>query len=91
MSDPVREGELVSVTVAFTGCAALAAPYSSVACLQTAGAPISCSQAHGADPARVTLPYRAGAYTATGRGCAGWAGLPPHPDCQTLGPLTMTF
>ena len=33
LSDPVRDGDTVTATVLSTGCAALAEPYSSVACL----------------------------------------------------------
>ena len=88
LSAPAVGGGTVSATVQSTGCAALAVPYLAVACLQPAdGAAASCSQAHGADPAQVQLPYRPGVvYTASGRGCAGWIGLPAAPDCQILGP-----
>ncbi len=90
LSAPTAGEGTVSATVQSTGCAALAVPYLAVACLQPAdGSAISCSQAHGADPAQVQVPYRPGiAYTASGRGCAGWIGLPPAPDCQILGPTT---
>lgn len=84
--DPPSDGELVA-TVRSTGCAALAVPYSAVVCLQPAGQVLTCSQARGDEPARVAMPYQPGAsYTASGRGCAGWVGLPPAPDCQLLGP-----
>lgn len=87
LSAPQPGADGISATVQSTGCAALATPYSSVACLQPAGGVATCVQAHGADPARVVLPYQPGvSYTATGRGCAGWIGLPPAPDCQILGP-----
>lgn len=77
----------VTATVQSTGCAALAVPYSAVACLAPTGQAMTCSQAHGDEPARVVLPYQPGVtFTATGRGCAGWVGLPPAPDCQLLGP-----
>ena len=80
-------GDGVSATVVSTGCAPAAVPYSAVACLQPSDGAQSCSQSHGVDPARVTVPYRPGVnYTATGRGCAGWVGLPPAPDCLFLGP-----
>lgn len=78
----------IAATVQSTGCAALAVPYSTVVCLQPAGGVQSCAHGHGDEPARIALPYRPGAaYTATGRGCAGWIGLPPAPDCQILGPV----
>ena len=83
---PQRQGEQVIAVVDADGCAPLAVPYSAVACLQPAGGATSCNQAHGSDPAVVAVPYRAATYTATGRGCAGWPGLPPAPDCQLLGP-----
>ena len=86
LSAPQRQGEQVIAVVDADGCAPLAVPYSAVACLQPAGGATSCNQAHGSDPAVVAVPYRAATYTATGRGCAGWPGLPPAPDCQLLGP-----
>ncbi len=91
---PLAAGNgMVSVSVISTGCAALAAPYSSVACLQAADDPATtCSQGQGADPALVTLAHRPGvAYTASGRGCAGWVGLPPAANCQILGPVVATL
>ena len=86
LSAPVLAGEQVTATVESTGCAALAVPYSAVACLQAPGAPIRCSQGRGSDPARISVPYAAGQFIASGRGCAGWVGLPPASDCQNLGP-----
>ncbi|MCW1960059.1 MAG: hypothetical protein KIH64_016240, partial [Mycobacterium sp.] len=81
-----REASVVA-TVLSTGCAALAAPYSAVACLQPSDGAQTCAQSNGVEPARIALPYRPGVvYTATGRGCAGWVTLPPAPDCQLLGP-----
>ena len=90
LSAPLTGADGVSATVQSTGCAALAVPYSSVACLRAGDGPATvCTQARGADPARVSVPYQPGLlYTATGRGCAGWVGLPPAPDCQPLGPIT---
>lgn len=83
----VTNTDAVTATVESTGCAALAVPYSAVACLQPSDGAMTCSQAHGSDPARIAMPNRPGvAYTATGRGCAGWVTLPPAPDCQLLGP-----
>lgn len=91
LSGPVRVADTVTATVASTGCAPAAAPYSAVVCLQSGDAPLRCSQARGDQPAVVVLPYQAGvSYLANGRGCAGWAGLPPAPDCQLLGPATAT-
>ena len=90
LSAPSAGADGLSATVQSTGCAPLAVPYSSVVCLHSGdgSAPV-CVQARGADPARVSVPYRPGAvYTATGRGCAGWVWLPPAPDCQQLGPNT---
>ena len=86
LSAPQRQGEQVIAVVDVDGCAPLAVPYSAVACLQPAGGATFCNQAHGSDPAVVAVPYRAATYTATGRGCAGWPGLPPAPGCQLLGP-----
>ena len=89
VAPPTVEG--VAATVQSTGCAALAVPYSAVACLQTGDIATTCAQAHDDQPARVVLPYRPGAvYIATGRGCAGWVALPPAPDCQELGPYRAT-
>lgn len=88
LSMPVIEGDVVSATVQSQGCAPMAAPYSSIACLQPGdGAMQDCAQAHGADPARVSVTYRPGVfYVATGRGCARWVGFPPASNCQLLGP-----
>jgi hypothetical protein len=93
LSAPVRDGDTVTATVVSTGCAALAVPYSAVACLNPdGGAATRCEQAHGADPARVSVPYTPGVtFVATGRGCAGWNGLSPAPDCQLLGPNSATL
>lgn len=85
VSPPARAGDSVTATVQSVGCAPLAAPYFAVACLQPGGGTIRCEQAHGADPAQVSVPYVPGVtFVATGRGCAGWAGLPSAPDCQEL-------
>lgn len=88
LTGPVSEGDVVSATVQSAGCAAAAVPYVMVACLQPGdGASLQCTQSRGADPARVTLPNQPGvAYIASGRGSAGWIGLPPAPDWQVLGP-----
>lgn len=78
---------MVAATVQSTGCAPLAVPYSAVACLQPSNATMRCEQGQGEDPARVVVPYAPGVtFVATGRGCAGWTGLSPAPDCQLLGP-----
>ena len=88
LSGPVPEGDVVSATVQSAGCAAAAVPYVMVACLQAGdGAATLCNQSRGSDPARVTVPNQPGvAYIATGRGSAGWIGLPPEPNWQVLGP-----
>lgn len=87
LSGPATEGESVTATVESVGCAALAVPYSTVACLRGAQGVTQCAQSHGLDPARVSVAYQPGvAYEATGRGCAGWVNLEPHPNCQVLGP-----
>jgi hypothetical protein len=91
LSAPQPDGAGVTAAVQSTGCAPLGVPYLSVACLQPSDAAMSCSQARGGDPARISLPYRPGVtYTATGRGCARWVGLDPHPDCRLLGPNSAT-
>lgn len=92
LSAPTLDGSMVTATVQSTGCAALALPYSAVACLRPdGGSGTRCEQSQGADPARVTVPYVPGVtFVATGRGCAGWSGLSPAPDCQTLGPDSAT-
>ena len=88
LSAPVIEGDQVSATVQSDWCAAAAAPFLMVACLQPGdGAAQQCSQSRGADPARVTVAYSPGVtYIANGRGCAGWIGLSPAANCQLLGP-----
>ena len=92
LTNPIRDGDAVIATVQSTGCAALAVPYSAVACLRADGsAATRCEQAQGGDPARVSVPYTPGVtFIATGRGCAGWDGLSPAPDCQLLGPNSAT-
>lgn len=91
LAGPVRAADTVTATVASTGCAAAAAPYSEVACLRAGDTPAQCTQGRGDEPAVVVLPYQPGTvYTADGRGCAGWVGLPPAPGCQLLGPATAT-
>lgn len=85
LSGPVAEAGMVTATVESVGCAALAVPYSAVACLQGAQGVTQCAQAHGSDPARVSVAYQPGVtYVATGRGCAGWVNVEPHPNCQLL-------
>ena len=92
LSAPTRVGDTVTATVQSTGCAALAVPYSAVACLGPNGnAGTRCEQAQGGDPAQVSVPYAPGVtFVATGRGCAGWDGLSPASDCQQLGPNSAT-
>jgi hypothetical protein len=90
LSAPLAGSGGVTATVQSTGCAPLAVPYLTVACLQAVGGEQFCSQARGADPAQVSVPYQPGVpYTATGRGCARWAGVDPAPNCQLLGPDTV--
>ena len=80
----------MTATVRSTGCAPLAVPYLTVACLQAGDAALFCSQASGTDQAQVSVPYQPGvSYTATGRGCARWVGVDPAPNCQLLGPATL--
>ena len=88
LSGPVPEGDVVSATVQSAGCAAAAVPYVMVACLQPGdGAATQCAQSRGSEPARVTVPNQPGvAFIASGRGSAGWIGLPPEPNWQVLGP-----
>lgn len=87
LTGPVTEGPTVTATVESVGCAALATPYFSVACLQGAQGVTQCIQGRGTDPARVSMAFEPGvAYVATGRGCSGWVNLNPTPDCQFLGP-----
>ncbi|MGE2692749.1 hypothetical protein [Mycolicibacterium pulveris] len=68
--------------------------FSSVACIQLAGAsgPGRCQSNNGNLPAQVYYsPYQPGAtYVSTGRGCAT-VGNPPQPVCQPTGPLTATL
>ena len=92
LSTPVRDAGMVTATVQSIGCAALAVPYSAVACLSPDGAGgTRCEPADGDVPARVSVPYAPGVtFVATGRGCAGWIGLSPAPDCQPLGPNSAT-
>jgi hypothetical protein len=92
LSAPLAGSGGVTATVRSTGCAPLAVPYLTVACLQAVGGAQFCSQARGADPAQVSVPYQPGVtYTATGRGCARWAGVDPAPNCQLLGPDTVAL
>ncbi len=80
----------MTATVRSTGCAPLAVPYLTVVCLQAGDTAPFCSQALGTEPAQVSVPYQPGvSYTATGRGCARWAGVDPAPNCQLLGPAAL--
>jgi hypothetical protein len=85
-------GAAVAATVEPVECGWGAEPGYSVACLQMADSPTTCTQADGRDSARIFYaPYVPGAsYTATGRGCGSWVGQPPAPLCQHLGPNTAT-
>ena len=87
----VTHTDAVVATVVSTGCAAAATPYSAVACLRPGDGVETCVQSRGTEPAQVVLPYQPGVtFTANGRGCAGWIGLPPAADCQLLGPNRIT-
>ncbi|KUI38031.1 hypothetical protein [Mycobacterium sp. GA-2829] len=96
LSTPVvvdtAEGPAVSATVAPAQCGWPAEPGFAVACLQLSGdgSVTRCMQSRGTDSAQVLFtPYVPGVgYTATGRGCGRWAGQPPAPLCQPLGPQT---
>ena len=94
LSPPEVTGTVVTSTAVIAGCGAAAGPYSAVACIQPLepNSAIQCAQAHGADPATVSVPFHPGVtYVATGRGCAAWAMQPASPPCQILGPLTATL
>jgi len=94
LSPPEVSGTVVTSTAVIAGCGAAAGPYSAVACIQPLDkdSVIQCAQAHGADPATVSVAYHPGVtYIATGRGCAAWALQPASPPCQILGPLTATL
>ncbi|CAJ1582533.1 hypothetical protein [[Mycobacterium] wendilense] len=87
--------DMVTATIEVDECGWPAEPYSSVVCLQVDGdaTTTSCMQAQGPGRAQVySGPHRPGTtYAATGRGCSRWAGNPPAPDCQRLGPTTATL
>ncbi|MDY6995771.1 MAG: hypothetical protein SW019_04180 [Actinomycetota bacterium] len=90
-----RDGaDVVTATVAPADCGPPASPYLSVACVQLVGdgAPKQCAQGRDGQPAQVFYaPFVPGAaYTATGRGCGNWIGNEPAPQCQQLGPHTVT-
>lgn len=84
------DGPAVAATVAPADCGWPAEPGFGVACLQLSGdtSVTRCMQSRGGDSAQVFYtPYVPGvSYTATGRGCGRWAGQPPAPVCQQLGP-----
>jgi len=92
LSTPIRDGDAVIATVRTARRLDRRDHRVAVACLRPdAGAATRCEQAQGDDPARVSVPYTPGvSFVATGRGCAGWAGLSPAPDCQLLGPNSAT-
>ena len=92
LSPPEREGDVVTTTVALTGCGPIAQGYYAVACLQAGAGPTQCVQARGSDPATVTLPYQPGVpFNATGRGCSRVVNVEPGPECYILGPFTATL
>ncbi|BBY56992.1 hypothetical protein [Mycolicibacterium sarraceniae] len=79
----------VTATAELAGCGPAGGPYLAVACLLGADGVTHCAQAHGSDPAVISVPFRPGTtYIATGRGCPVWLGQNVAPDCQILGPLT---
>lgn len=82
----------VTTSAELAGCGPAGGGYSAVACLLGADGVTHCAQAHGSDPAVISVPYQPGAtYTATGRGCPVWLGQNVAPDCQILGPFTATL
>ncbi|KDE98247.1 hypothetical protein Y900_004640 [Mycolicibacterium aromaticivorans JS19b1 = JCM 16368] len=92
LSPPVVGPGGVSATADLAGCGPGGGPYSAVACLLGADGVTHCAQAHGSDPAVISVPYKAGfTYVATGRGCPVWMGQNVAPDCQLLGPFTATL
>ncbi len=83
-------GSVVTATVSPDACGPPAEPVMSVACLQSDGV-TTCAPHRGPGEARISTPYVAGStYTATGRGCGAWVGQLVAPDCQLLGPLSLT-
>ena len=82
----------VTATAELAGCGPAGGPYSAVACLLGADGVTHCAQAHGSDPAVISVPFQPGTtYIATGRGCPVWLGQNVAPDCQILGPITATL
>jgi hypothetical protein len=90
---PGSDRAVVSATLRPVECGPGAEPGYSVACLQIADSPTTCTQSRGWDDAQIRYaPYVPGAsYTATGRGCGRWVGQPPAPLCQQLGPTTVVL
>jgi hypothetical protein len=92
LSPPVVGPGGVTATAELVGCGPAGGGYSAVACLLGADGVTHCTQAHGSDPAVISVPYKPGVtYTATGRGCPVWLGQNVAPDCQLLGPFTATL
>ena len=90
----VSGADMVAATVTMASCAGLAAPISSVACIQAEGSDSApqCAEGKGLLPAQVYYqPYRPGTtYVSDGRGCA-IVTVPPSSTCQSVGPLTATL
>jgi hypothetical protein len=90
----VSGADMVAATVAMASCDGLAAPISSVACIQAEGSDSAqeCAEGRGMLPAQVYYqPYRPGTtYVSEGRGCA-IVTAPPGSTCQSVGPLTATL
>ncbi|BBZ33033.1 hypothetical protein [Mycolicibacterium confluentis] len=87
---PDGSGSVVTATVSPDACGPPAEPAMSVACLE-AGGMTTCAPHRGPGEAHISTPYVAGStYVATGRGCGAWIGQLVAPDCQLLGPLSLT-
>ena len=87
--------DMVTATVAPQACGPPAAPADSVACLQMQAGDqvVRCYPSDDSGSAHAFFePYIAGAtYVATGRGCSTWIGQSPAPECQVLGPYSLTL
>ncbi|BBX06825.1 hypothetical protein [Mycolicibacterium aichiense] len=92
LTPPVVGPGGVTATADLAGCGPGGGPYLAVACLLGTDGVTHCTQAHGSDPAVISVPYQPGfTYIATGRGCPVWMGQNVAPDCQLLGPFTATL
>jgi hypothetical protein len=89
---PVPGGDMVAATLTPAGCLGAFRPYLSVACVQLQGESPHCTQARGADVARVLMPYRPGAtYLSSGRGLGTIFNDMSEPNWQVLGPISATL